>query len=219
MPYLKVGVWSIHAGGIRGTLRVSEIDELGRVSGTLFDEPITGWWSERARRLAFVRERRGTNAFDGQGFEERVGKIEPEKIAVTVGRRHHRARRGRAHERSDRAAADVRPHRTEVSATARLAMLSTGPASRIEAPQSPASSGKRPPARIKGSQPSGRLCGRQVGEDGSVGAVDAANASVRVQQLERAVSALAEEDPVPADRVDEGREFLRAVVAARLQRG
>jgi len=69
MSYLKVGVWSIHAGGISGTLRVDEIDELGRVSGTLFDEPITGWWSERARRLAFVRERRGTTGFDGQGFE------------------------------------------------------------------------------------------------------------------------------------------------------
>jgi hypothetical protein len=69
MPYLKVGEWSIHVNGIRGTLRVSEVDELGRVSGTLFDEPITGWWSERARRLAFVREQIETGALDEQAFE------------------------------------------------------------------------------------------------------------------------------------------------------
>jgi hypothetical protein len=28
---------------------ITEIDELGRISGTLFDEPIAGWWSERGR--------------------------------------------------------------------------------------------------------------------------------------------------------------------------
>jgi len=69
MSYLKVGDWSIHANGIRGTLRIIEIDELGRVSGTLFDEPITGWWSERARRLAFVREQARADASNERGFE------------------------------------------------------------------------------------------------------------------------------------------------------
>jgi hypothetical protein len=69
MPYLKVGDWSIHANGIRGLLRISAIDELGRVSGTVFDEPITGWWSERARRLTFVREQARADASDEQGFE------------------------------------------------------------------------------------------------------------------------------------------------------
>ncbi len=69
MSYLKIGDWRVHTNGIRGTLRIREIDELGRVSGTLFDEPISGWWSERARRLAFVWERTRTNASDDQGFE------------------------------------------------------------------------------------------------------------------------------------------------------
>jgi hypothetical protein len=69
MPYLKIGDWSIHANGIRGRLWISEVDELGRVSGTLCDEPITGWWSERARRLVFVRDRRPAGASDAQGFE------------------------------------------------------------------------------------------------------------------------------------------------------
>jgi hypothetical protein len=69
MSYLKVGDWTIHANGIHGTLRISEIDEVGRVSGTLIDEPITGWWSERARRLAFARERSQAGPSGEQGYE------------------------------------------------------------------------------------------------------------------------------------------------------
>jgi hypothetical protein len=53
MPYLKIGDWSIHANGIRGTLWIGEIDELGPVSGTLFDEPVTG--EAGADRTAFRR--------------------------------------------------------------------------------------------------------------------------------------------------------------------
>jgi hypothetical protein len=33
MAYLKVGNWSIHANGLRGTLCIHEIDGLGRVFG------------------------------------------------------------------------------------------------------------------------------------------------------------------------------------------
>jgi hypothetical protein len=69
MPYLKIGDWTIHANGLRGILRISGIDELGQVSGTLLDKPITGWWGERARRLAFVRERAQFGGPDEQGFE------------------------------------------------------------------------------------------------------------------------------------------------------
>jgi hypothetical protein len=69
MVYLKIGDWSIHASGIRGTLWIQEIDELGRVFGTVCDKPIEGWWSERAHRLTFVREREQVDASDAQGFE------------------------------------------------------------------------------------------------------------------------------------------------------
>jgi hypothetical protein len=69
MAYLKVGDWSIHANGIRGTLCIQEIDELGRIFGTVYDEPIRGWWSERAHRLTFVRERAQADGSDDQGFE------------------------------------------------------------------------------------------------------------------------------------------------------
>jgi hypothetical protein len=69
MAYLKLGDWNIHASGTRGTLRIREIDDLGRVFGTMCDESIRGWWSERARRLTFVRERGHADASDEQGFK------------------------------------------------------------------------------------------------------------------------------------------------------
>jgi hypothetical protein len=69
MTYLKVGEWDIRANGIHGTLHICEIDELGRVWGTFLDARITGWWSERARRLTFVRDRTTADALDEQGFE------------------------------------------------------------------------------------------------------------------------------------------------------
>jgi hypothetical protein len=69
MTYLRVGDWDIDANGVRGTLRISEIDGLGRVTGRLFDEQITGWWSERARRLSFVREGGPTGASVAQAYE------------------------------------------------------------------------------------------------------------------------------------------------------
>jgi hypothetical protein len=69
LTYLKTGDWSAHANGARGTLLICEIDELGRVSGIFFDDPITGWWSERARRLTFVREQQQGSAADDQAFE------------------------------------------------------------------------------------------------------------------------------------------------------
>src|SRR5438093_11675606 len=67
MTYLHAGDWDVNANGIKGTLSIDEVDELGRVSGTLLEQPITGWWSERARRLSFLRDR--DDAARQQGYE------------------------------------------------------------------------------------------------------------------------------------------------------
>jgi hypothetical protein len=64
-----IGDWEIHANGRRGTLRIRSIDQLGRVSGRMFDQRITGWWNERGRRLTFALAGDGTDSSDGQGFE------------------------------------------------------------------------------------------------------------------------------------------------------
>ena len=78
MSYLKIGDWRAHANGNSGMLHIREIDELGRVSGTFFDQPITGWWSERARRLTFAREgRQADQAFEGYAWDEPVDRETP----------------------------------------------------------------------------------------------------------------------------------------------
>jgi hypothetical protein len=70
VTYLKIGDWEVHVNGHRGTLRIRRIDEIGRVEGTAFDQPIVGWWSERAHRLTFVLRRDGRqDAVDDQAFE------------------------------------------------------------------------------------------------------------------------------------------------------
>jgi hypothetical protein len=69
MTYLRAGNWEVDANGVKGTLSITEIDEVGRVSGTLFDREITGWWSERARRLSFL----GDGGYEGYAWDERNG--------------------------------------------------------------------------------------------------------------------------------------------------
>jgi hypothetical protein len=65
VTYLKVGEWEVHVNGGRAALRIRRIDEIGRITGTLFDQPVVGWWSERAHRLTFVLSRDG----DGQAMD------------------------------------------------------------------------------------------------------------------------------------------------------
>ena len=69
VTYLKVGDWEMHVNGVTGTLQITSIDELGRVSGMVFEQPITGWWSERARRLTLTNNRAAADPSDGQAFE------------------------------------------------------------------------------------------------------------------------------------------------------
>jgi hypothetical protein len=75
VTYLHAGDWDVDASGVKATLRIEEIDELGRVSGTLSEQRITGWWSERARRLSFLRAASGTGteqAYEGYAWDERA---------------------------------------------------------------------------------------------------------------------------------------------------
>jgi hypothetical protein len=69
VTYLKIGDWQVHVNGSQATLRIRRIDEIGRVTGNLFNDPIVGWWSERAHRLTFVLSRNGEDAADDLAFE------------------------------------------------------------------------------------------------------------------------------------------------------
>jgi hypothetical protein len=74
MPYLKIGDWDIQANGRSGRLRIRDIDEIGRVSGRVFDLRFSGWWNERGRRLTFVLgaadDRSDDQAFSGYAWDE-----------------------------------------------------------------------------------------------------------------------------------------------------
>ncbi len=69
MTYLKTGDWEVHVNGGRGTLRIRRVDELGRVSGSVLGQPITGWWSERARRLVFSQNGEKADPSDDRAYE------------------------------------------------------------------------------------------------------------------------------------------------------
>lgn len=75
VTYLHVGDWDVDANGVKGTLRIGAVDELGRVSGTLFEQRVSGWWSERARRLSFLCAGGATGseqAYEGYAWDERA---------------------------------------------------------------------------------------------------------------------------------------------------
>jgi hypothetical protein len=57
---LPLGNWSVDANGFTGVLTISSIDVAGNVTGTIFGDPIRGFWNEAARELVFYRVIGGT---------------------------------------------------------------------------------------------------------------------------------------------------------------
>ncbi len=49
------GVWDIWANGFASTLRITSVDDLGNVQGSVFDNLLTGYWDEESRTLTFLR--------------------------------------------------------------------------------------------------------------------------------------------------------------------
>jgi len=56
---LPVGTWKINGNGFKGELVIASVDAQGKVSGTVYGNPIQGFWDEDARRITFTR---GNNA-------------------------------------------------------------------------------------------------------------------------------------------------------------
>lgn len=52
---LRTGTWKINANGFKGNLEIAPVDAQGRVSGTVFGNPIRGFWDEDAKRITFMR--------------------------------------------------------------------------------------------------------------------------------------------------------------------
>jgi hypothetical protein len=81
MSYLKVGDWDIRANGTHGRLQISAIDDLGRVSGKVFDRRFSGWWNERGHRLTFVVDGATEDHSDDQAFSGYAWDEPPETAA------------------------------------------------------------------------------------------------------------------------------------------
>jgi hypothetical protein len=53
MP-LGRGIWSINANGQVGQLQITEVDDQGNLSGTVFGEQIEGFWDENSQKITFI---------------------------------------------------------------------------------------------------------------------------------------------------------------------
>ncbi len=51
----SVGTWSINANGSQGHLQVEAVDGEGNLTGSVFGQPITGFWDDVAKSITFVR--------------------------------------------------------------------------------------------------------------------------------------------------------------------
>jgi hypothetical protein len=52
---LPTGDWSVLANGFSGTLSITSVSG-GNLSGTIFGNPITGFWNSTSREITFVRD-------------------------------------------------------------------------------------------------------------------------------------------------------------------
>jgi hypothetical protein len=72
---LPTGTWNFDGNGHLGQLVIESVDGQGRVSGTVYGEPIRGWWSKDDRRLSFLRisnpnDPTSIQTFTGYGWDE-----------------------------------------------------------------------------------------------------------------------------------------------------
>jgi hypothetical protein len=49
------GTWQINGNGFRGELVISSVDPQGNLSGTVFGDPIVGFWDETSQKIIFAR--------------------------------------------------------------------------------------------------------------------------------------------------------------------
>jgi hypothetical protein len=67
---LSIGDWKFNGNGSTGTLKISSIDGNGNVQGSVFGDPIIGFWDEDAQKITFIRDLIGNSGMlTVQGFQ------------------------------------------------------------------------------------------------------------------------------------------------------
>jgi hypothetical protein len=65
-----MGTWQMNANGYRGELVITAVDPQGNLSGTVFGNPLVGFWDETAQKIFFVRN---TNPADPSKMQVYTG--------------------------------------------------------------------------------------------------------------------------------------------------
>ena len=65
-----MGTWQMNANGYRGELVINAVDPQGNLRGTVFGNPIVGFWDETAQKILFVRS---TNPADPSEMQVYTG--------------------------------------------------------------------------------------------------------------------------------------------------
>jgi len=71
MP-LAISTWQVNSNGTIGTLQITRADPDGAVAGSMFNNPIAGWWDEASQKLSFVRT---INPNDPETFQIYTGHL------------------------------------------------------------------------------------------------------------------------------------------------
>jgi hypothetical protein len=57
------GTWQVNANGFRAELVISSVDSQGNLSGTVFGDPIVGFWDETSQKIIFARSLNSADPF------------------------------------------------------------------------------------------------------------------------------------------------------------
>lgn len=52
---LRTGAWQMDANGFTGTLQINGVDGSGNLNGTMFGDPIVGFYNNVSNRIVFIR--------------------------------------------------------------------------------------------------------------------------------------------------------------------
>jgi hypothetical protein len=69
---LQTGTWKVDGNGHQGDLVIQNVGADGRLTGTIYGQPIKGWWDEEDRRITFLRQA-ASQSWDGYGWEQPIG--------------------------------------------------------------------------------------------------------------------------------------------------
>jgi hypothetical protein len=63
-----IGTWEINANGYRGQLVISSVGLAGTLSGTVFGDPMVGFWDGTAQKITLERRQSSASTYPSQVY-------------------------------------------------------------------------------------------------------------------------------------------------------